>query len=278
MKKLVAIALIMLGIGIVCAFFLFDREDFNKELKGEPFLQEKTISSDSIRSLHAKTNTFNLEMIRGDSEDIKIRLEGNVSEKYLDKITLNAVTKGDVLEIESKIKNSGFTFGWTVINTKLIVELPERLWDSVEVDTDTGNVEIQDLNADKININTDVGNVKVSNYATKQFNVETDTGNITLTDGTGALKMKSDVGNIRVEAETIQNDITIGSEVGNVTISVDEGPKSANIRVMSEVGNVKMDWDGISSKSKKNINKKIGNGDITIDIETEVGNVKLNQR
>lgn len=278
MKKLAAIALIMLGIGILCAFFVFDKSDITK-LKGEPYQQEKTIDSAEIHSIHAETDTFNMEVIRGNTENIHIRLEGNASKRYLNKIVLKAVPKGDTLFIESAYSNK-FVVGWSMINLKLIIELPERLWETVEIDSDTGNIVIEQLQAEAVNVKSDIGNLKASDYEIKEFIFKTNTGNVTLLDGSGILKGKTDIGNIRVETVQLRNDISLQSETGNVTINVDKQPESATIRIQKEIGNSKIDWDGFTEENDKkySVSGLIGSGEITIDIKSEIGNIKLGNR
>ncbi|CAM3979420.1 DUF4097 domain-containing protein [Paenibacillus alkaliterrae] len=278
MKKLLAVALIMLGIGLICAFFVFDKNDLTK-IKGEPYTQEKTVDSDSIRSIHTETDTFNLEFVRGDSDEIQLRLEGNASKRFLDKIVLNAVPKGDTLYIESFHSNK-FTIGWSMINLKLIVELPDREWDSVDIVSDTGNIVIDQLHANTVNLQSDIGNVKASNYEVQELSFESDTGNVTLLDGSGVLKGESDIGNIRIETNQLLNDVFLQSDTGNVTINVDKQPESAAIRIKKDIGSSKINWDGFEKDNDKKytMSGKIGSGDIHIDINSEIGNIKLGTR
>ncbi|NIK78416.1 hypothetical protein FHS15_003554 [Paenibacillus castaneae] len=278
MKKLVAIALIMLGIGIICSFFVFGESDMTK-FKGEAYLQEKTVDASSVKSIHAETDTFNLTFVRGSTEDIQIRLEGSASEKNINKIIFKAEQKGDTLYITGNTKKQ-FMIGISIINLKMTVELPEKLWESFDIETDTGNISVDQLKTEKIKVKSDTGNVKINDYTVEQFVFETDTGNVTLTDGSGSLKGKTDTGNIRIEAEQLLRDITLQSDTGNISINVDKQPQSATIRIKNDVGNNKVEWDGFMnhSNSKRNIDGIIGSGELKIDIKSDVGNIKLGNR
>lgn len=278
MKKLAAIAIIMLGVGVLCAFFVFDQNDLVK-FKGDPYLQEKTVDASEIKSIHTETDTFNVTFVRGTTDDIQMRLEGNVSKKNVNKIVLKAEPKGDTLYIEGNTKKRFFV-GFSIVNLKLTVALPEKLWDSVVINSDTGNIVVEQLEADKINVKLDTGNLKVSNYNTRQIVFKSDTGNVTLTDGAGSIKGESDTGNIRVELEELSNDITLQSDTGNVTINVDKQPQSATINIQKDIGNSKVEWNGFSDRndSKSIVDGLIGSGEIKIDIKSDVGNVKLGNR
>lgn len=279
MKKLLAVALIMLGVGLTGMIFAFDKDDI-KKLEGEPFVEEKTVDSEQIRSIMTKTDLMNIEMTRGRGDDIYIRLEGKAGKNQLDRINLVAEPKGDTLYIEGKLKRQVFAFGWSPLRLTLIVELPERLWDSIELDSDTGNIVLDQLHARKITVDSDIGNIKAMQYETEQFQFESDAGNVYLLDGTGEVKGKSDIGNIRMEADQVGGDIALKSDTGSITVNVDQEPESAAIRIKKELGSSKIEWDGFHSDYNKKYNESgmIGNGDIQIDITTEIGNVKLGYR
>lgn len=278
MRKLAAIALIMLGIGVLCAFFVFDKSDLTK-FKGEPYLQEKTVDASAIKSIHTETDTFNVKFVRGTTDDIQVRLEGNASKKNVSNIVFNAEPKGDTLFIEGDVKDQFFV-GISIINLKLTVELPEKMWKSVDIESDTGNIDIDQLEADEIKIKSDTGNLNAANYSTGLFVFESDTGNVALKDGAGRLKGETDTGNIRIESAEIQSDVSLKSDTGNVTIHVDKQPHSAAIRIQKDIGSSKVEWDGFSDRndSKNVVDGKIGSGEIQIDIQSEVGNVKLGSR
>ncbi|MDQ8733151.1 DUF4097 family beta strand repeat-containing protein [Paenibacillus sp. LHD-38] len=278
MKKLAAVALIMLGIGVLCAFFVFNKSDLVK-FKGDPYSEEKTVDASTIRSIHAETDTFNVTFVRGTSKDIQIKLDGNVNKKSLDKIIFTAETKGDTLYIEGNTKNS-FTIGISIVNLKMTVELPEKLWNTIDIETDTGNIVLDQMEGSKLHITADTGNLKVSNYSFAEIDFETDTGNVTFTDGEGILKGETDTGNVRIETAELRNDISLQSDTGNITVNVDKEPASAAVYIQKDVGSSKVEWEGFSDSndSKSIVDGKIGSGDIKIDIKSEVGNVKLGTR
>lgn len=170
--------------------------------------------------------------------------------------------------------------GISIVNLKLIVELPDRLWDKVEIETDTGNINIDQFNADKLIVNLDTGNLNISNYSVNVIDFDTDTGNVTLTDGTGKVKGDTDTGNIKIETDELRNDVDIQSDTGNITINVDKQPESAAIHIEKDIGSSKVEWSGFSdtNESKSIMEGKIGSGDISINIKSDVGNVKLGHR
>ncbi|WP_339204502.1 DUF4097 family beta strand repeat-containing protein [Paenibacillus sp. FSL K6-3182] len=279
MKKLAAFALILLGIGVLCAFFVFDKDEIVTKFQGEPFLQEKTIDASSIRSIHAETDTFNITFVPGTADDIKVRLEGDVSEKLAGDVILTAAPKGDTLNIEANTKDR-FTFGISIVNLKLTIEVPAKLWSSVDIETDTGNIVVDQMEADKMKLKSDTGNIKLTNYTAQELEFKTDTGNINIADGKGILKAESDTGNVRVETDELRSDLTIKTDTGNIIVNANKQPASAFISIKKDTGNSKVDWDGFSvnKETENHIEGVIGSGDIKISMESETGNIKLGTR
>ncbi|WP_138754717.1 DUF4097 family beta strand repeat-containing protein [Paenibacillus sinopodophylli] len=278
MKKLAAIALIMLGIGVLCAFFVFNENDLVK-FKGDAYSDERTVDASNIQSIRAETDTFDITFVPGSSQEVRVKLEGNISKKLKEKIIFTAETKGDTLHIVGDTRN-GIQFGISIVDLNMIVELPEKLWDRFDVETDTGNIVIDQLKGNKLELSTDTGKIKVSNYVFQDVNFETDTGSATFTDGEGMLTGESDTGNVSIETAELQHDTTVSTDTGNITINVDKQPESAAIKIKKQTGRSTIEWSGLETtkESGRTVDRKIGAGDIKINLESDTGNIKLGNR
>ncbi|CAM4319635.1 DUF4097 and DUF4098 domain-containing protein YvlB [Paenibacillus endophyticus] len=278
MKKLAAVAIIMLGIGIICAFFVFNENDLIK-FKGDTYTDEITVDASDIRSIHTETDTFDITFVHSDSQDVKMKLEGNVSKKLKDKIIFKADKKGDALYIVGDTKN-GFNFGISIVNLKMTIELPDKIWDTFDVESDTGKIDIDQIQGNKLLLSADTGNLNISNYSFKQIEFDTDTGNATFTDGEGPIKGETDTGNIRLEAAQLQSDVSFNTDTGNITVNVDKQPESALIKIRKDTGRSQIDWSGfeIDKESGNTVERSIGSGDVKISIESDTGNIKLGNR
>lgn len=278
MKKLAALAIIMIGIGLLSAFFVFGEEDLVK-FKGEPYTDTKIVEASSIKSLQIETDTFDVTFLKGTSQDIKINLEGNVTKKLKDKIIFNTDTNGETLHIVAKSKDS-FTVGISIMTLKVNVELPEKLWNQVDIDTDTGNISIDQMEGEQLKLSSDTGDLKIANYRFNNINFETDTGNSTFTDGEGIIKGESDTGNIRIESDQIRNDVSLESDTGNIAIELDKQPESAAIVIKKDTGKTTIDWTElkVGKESGNSVERILGSGDIKINLESNTGNFKLGLR
>ena len=96
MRKLAALALIVLGVGIGIAFLVFNKSDFTKAT-GEFYLEEKIFNASEAQSIRALTSTNSIHIVRGQSEDIVVRLEGNASQQVLDRVKFEASVQGRYL-------------------------------------------------------------------------------------------------------------------------------------------------------------------------------------
>lgn len=294
MKKLAAIALIMLGVGIIGALLAFDLNDI-RTFGTKPVRIDKTVDSASIRNVYVDSSSINMEIVRGASDEIKVRIEGNASKKYLDRFNLEAEAKGDTVYIKSSYKEM-LVVGFNFVNVDLIVELPDRLLDSVELKSNSGNIEVEQLkattavietgsgniNIEKLSTGTPTiqsksGNIKVENYKSEQVTVQSNSGNITMDDGTGRVDGETRSGNIRMETDELLQDVTLRSGSGNVRIDVAKEPESAAIHLRTNSGNLYVDWGRfIADKdNEEELSGKIGSGQIKIDLESSSGNLKL---
>lgn len=316
MKKVVAIALIMLGIGILGAFFSFEWKDI-KNFGTEPVFEEKVIDSAAVGVIFAETKSMDVEVVRGNTDDIKVRIEGKASKKYLDRFKLEAEAKGDAVYINASYKDS-LIVGFNIIDVDLVVELPERLWSSIDIksnygnidieqlntasaaieagsgnvniehlqadatilELDYGNVEIEDLNAKTATVTAKSGNIKVENYViTEQITVRANSGNVRLEDGTGSLHAETGSGNIRLIADELLQDVILRSDSGNVRIDVEKEPDSATLNLRTSFGSRDVDWKAFQADNdnEQQLSGKIGDGKMKIDVEIGSGNLKLSR-
>ncbi|WP_029192244.1 DUF4097 family beta strand repeat-containing protein [Paenibacillus harenae] len=312
MKKAIAIALIMLGAGIAGCVLYFDWKDI-RSFGTEPVLTEKTIEAESIRNVQIDSNTMNIEVVRGTSENIEVRLDGRASRKYLNNFTLKADAKGDTAYIESTYEDT-FSIGFNFMSVDLVVELPDRLWDSVAVKTISGNIDIErmkatkgsfetgsgnlemellelkegvmesrsgnmameELTAGEVSIQLKSGDLKMEDYTVDQLTIRNVSGDISLEDGTGRIDGETANGDIQVETEELLHDVSLKSSNGNVRLDTAKEPASAAVHFKTKSGNLNIDWSGIAAniESEEMLSGTIGSGQMKITLESGSGNIR----
>ncbi len=129
-------------------------------------------------------------------------------------------------------------------------------------------------------INTNIGNININDYNTKKIEVRSNTGNILINNYFNSLIATSDVGNIDIEPLNMNSTISATSNVGNINLIAD--PKGSYIfNLKTNVGNISAEDFGItniSSIPQKNITKKVNYGKYTINLKTNVGNIVVESK
>ncbi|GGG63812.1 DUF4097 family beta strand repeat-containing protein [Paenibacillus radicis (ex Gao et al. 2016)] len=277
MRKWVASALILLGIGIIGVFLTFDRDEM-WNFGTEPYSKSETIDASSARNIAIETKSLNVNVVRGTQKEVVVRLEGRASAKYADRFDMDVEQSGDTLHIIGKYKDA-LTIGFNFENIKLIVELPEKAWDQFEVKSASGNIRLADIQASQLELANSSGNIKVEDYAVTQLNFAIGSGNIVLEDGTGEIKGDTRSGNVHIDSEQILNPITLKVRSGNVKIESENEPESAKIQFRTGSGNSKVKWSQFSTVNSNDggLDGVVGSGsgNIVIDVETRSGNLRI---
>lgn len=314
MRKWLAGALVMLGVGIAGVVISFDKDDI-MDFGTKPYFEEKIIDADTVRSINLGSNSLSINTVKGSSDDVIVRLEGRANAKYLDRFKLKTEQKGDTLYIDGSVDND-FSFGLNIVNVKMTVELPERVWDSFEVDNQSGNVKLSDLKGKIVNVkgtsgnlngdelqadelvyavssgtitlsdisakNTDLkatsGNIKVNDFSSDKLSFKLSSGNIELKDGVSEVSGSLNSGNVRIDVLEIVKPIKVDVTSGNISVLTDKEPESAQINLRTSSGSTRIDWPSFNAANDndKKLSGTVGTGNgVQIDLETTSGNIKL---
>lgn len=254
----------------------------------------QSVDAGNIKNVVVDMGSEDVDLIRGGSDKIEIRLEGKAS--HANKLALNADVNGDTLKLSLDKPNGGFQFSYH--NVSMTVELPEKQWDeikvnlssgdvsladiggkSVEVATSSGKIELADSRATTIKLTASSGDVRASGFKADTLSFHASSGNVRLEDGEAALKGETASGNIRVEFDELRHnaDLTAGS--GNVTLSLDRQPQSLAVDYRGGSGNGKIKQDGFAYQEQDEDNHRIkgafGSGETTLKVVTGSGDFTL---
>ena len=152
--------------------------------------------------------------------------------------------------------------GWSLFNmigTKkcdITVTVPEGMIDRIEVDSDVGEVSVEDLQLETLEINTDVGEVTVRDVdAERLLRAKTAVGSIDLHQAAGGdTLLESDVGSITAVFAGAEEDyeISCATELGSVTVngrstgSYTSAAKEAaarSVTARTSVGSIALNFD-----------------------------------
>src|SRR5699024_4326642 len=162
-----------------------------------------------------------------------------------------------------------FSFFNFNIHNKLQIDLylPDKKFSSLVVKNDVSNTDIKDIHVENLTTKTDVANVTLDHVTAGSVVAETDVGNLNIKNVRGKLFAKSDVGNITIHSNEIEEDMTLSSDVGKIRLSVPNIPDNVSFNADSSVGSVRVFGEKRSYNSK--------NSDHIDSITTYVGNINV---
>lgn len=264
----------------------------------EPVHIVREVPSSEIRSIQIHSDDVNVEIVRGGADQITASLTGKASPKYIENVKLEAVAKDDRLTIRTEVPELWFS-GINILKVDLTIELPARLYDSVNlaigsgnasvteveagsiaIATGSGNLKFSDLSADEIAIDTGSGNISGERFEANSLSAAARSGNVKLADGTAKLRAETGSGNIRLELESLQRDADVKTGSGNVTILLDKEPDSLRFDFSTRSGNSSVAWPYATQGQTDDGDVKgtFGSGETKLTVRTGSGNIKLEQR
>lgn len=142
---------------------------------------------------------------------------------------------------------------------KITVYIPKSEYGEIIMESDTGNVHIENINVNKIDLSTSTGNLKIDNTKCKNLFSETDTGNILLENviASEKFKIETDTGNVKFK-DSDATDIFVKTDTGNVT------------------GNLLTDKVIFAESDTGNIDVPKIMSDEKCEIITDTGDIKIN--
>ncbi len=188
-KKLIIIAAALVGLGLMVSGTALAMVGFDFSKLGTEMMADKEYRiSDSFRYISIDADTEDILFRR--ATDGKCRVVCFESEERPHIVEV----KSGTLTIERK-SDSIFHFGFVTQRPKITVYLPEGTYDSIRIDTDTGDTIMEDVECKNVYFTADTGDLQMKNViASGDFKIELDTGDVNFD--------RSDANQIFVETDT----------------------------------------------------------------------------
>lgn len=249
------------------------------------------------------TNEFNSIDIRTLTARVELRLSDDgkchvqLTEREATPFSVDVNSDGQLV-IEETMKDAfslSFMFRIDLFDTGVVVCLPKEEYDSIKIQTNTGNVNVaSDLKLEHADIETDTGKVSFYGCVGSVLDIKTDTGIIKL-DGVTAkdILTKCDTGAVEltsVNADSIDIEVSTGSVTLSDTecesISVNSTTGSVTLRntecdsmsVKASTGSIRL--SGVIADKTLLLRNNTGSVELTdcdskdIDIETKTGSIE----
>ena len=230
----ILLAVVVLLILIFGIFSLFNRGASN---------YEKMISSENITRVNIVSDKGNVSVSMYEGDEIRAYLIGENGERLSKGYKLKMKDKGNQLTLKAK-KTSKLTQNFIVS-----VELPNKLYEQIQVHVDVGNIDI------------------VGTYAAS-YALKTTVGNVNVDVPQGIINAQSQVGNMGIQLVEISSDITAKTEVGNILVETKEAPEALQTACKTNIGTTTINLPNTQ-------NGDIGTGGPIVKLQTDVGDVSL---
>ncbi|WP_161568380.1 DUF4097 family beta strand repeat-containing protein [Anaerobacillus alkaliphilus] len=318
MNKGALLGLALIAIGVLALVFNSTQPVFHLFSKNTtPFDEGRTVYGDNITSIEINSSSPSITVVSADREDIDVKFTGEVSSHVKNSFMLDVETSKDTLKINIKRPNrtSWFNFGINIMNAKLIVEVPEKMFESISIHSSSGKVLIEDIQAEQMDINASSGSIVVSNVTAEKelrlvsssgaikasdsharaiharassgaitlvnqhaekTNVSTSSGSITMTNVGGEISANASSGSINLDNVQLDGNIHASTSSGGVNIRLKETPSATvDYKGSSGRGNITIPGFSFEQNSNNNIYGKIGSGDYEITVRTSSGGFTL---
>ncbi|WP_044022536.1 DUF4097 family beta strand repeat-containing protein [Bacillus sp. SG-1] len=258
--------------------------------KKEEIHERKTIRGAEVDNINISTSSTEVEIFPGTADEITAELKGEISSKLKDNVDMTVTKQGESLDIEVKVEQeSGFRFGFDVIDLKLSVEVPEKLYEEISVETSSGSIMAKELEGKKVSFRASSGEVEASRIkahtefkskansggiqlngieakeihtktssgsmllqklAAEDIHAKASSGRIIVKKWIGNLTAESSSGGVDLHAPEMTGNIDAEASSGDVMLHFDQGPDSFVIDFSGSSGEAHMDIKGVDYQEK----------------------------
>ncbi|WP_186670415.1 DUF4097 family beta strand repeat-containing protein [Sporosarcina sp. BP05] len=259
-KVFIIVALVLLVVGgITLMFNTGDRFQNNAkkiEIDDQPFTNIEILTTNAA-----------VEIVPTKDAVTTVSYSGKT--KNRSKFIFKAVVKENTLSIQFKEKRRSFiNFGFSSLDLKLIVKVPEKQYDRIQAESDNGRIKVENIQTKELALETDNGTIELKTIDATTVNVKTDNGVIILDHVDGTIIGRTDNGRISLVTNNLERPIELTTDNGRIEIQTEKEPTNATIDVKTDNG--KINVFGYENK-----HTKFGNGEHLIKLRTDNGRITI---
>jgi lia operon protein LiaG len=257
----------------------------------------KEFDMSPINKISVDTVSSDVNIILSKDNNIKVHFYGTASEMSKAP-TLEAMLNGDKLNISIKYPKQIMSIVNFNLSTNLDVYIPENYKKSIDIETVSGEVSMDELQADVLKVYTVSGDVDINSIvasttdfgsvsgsidikaiSSKSNGFETTSGDVKIDSITGDIKANSVSGSITAIYKEFNNDIQAETVSGDVKLSLPQD-SAFNIDFSTMSGDLDNEFPLVVTGKieKRNVKGTVGNGQKTIRVETVSGDAALNKK
>lgn len=259
-KVFIIVALVLLIVGGIVLMF-------NIENQFENSAKKKVIDDQSFTSIEIMTTNAEVEIVP--TEDAVTTVSYSGKTKKRSEFIFETDIKEDTLVVQFKEKQRNFfNFGFSSLNFKLIVKVPEKQYDRIQAESDNGRIKAENIQTKELALETDNGAIELKMIDATAVKVKTNNGAIILDRVDGSIIGRTDNGRVSLVTNNLDRSIELIASNGRIEIQTEKEPANATIDVKTDNG--KIDVFGYDNK-----HTKIGNGEHLIRLRTDNGRIAI---
>lgn len=228
---------------------------------GELARETKSFSSSEFDSILVNARAMEIYVTKRSDDLVEVEL---LTDKAIEnRFTLDASVQSRELNLNVKEDAKTFDFSSTGQKgeRKLLISLPDKIYDQVTIKNEFGLVEATDMKAGTVDIKLDVGVIRLNGVS-------------------GKMRLETEAGEISVEGISLENDLSAKTDIGEINIHLKESPQDAIVDLKSDIGEVTADLEQVQY-SVNSANQKagtIGSKGFRIDANTNVGDILVDTK
>ncbi|MDQ0427421.1 hypothetical protein QOZ98_000246 [Planomicrobium stackebrandtii] len=239
------------------------------------------------------------------SKDGKMHTDA-INKSYRQQLSVDILNRTLVISLREERKWGIFSFAGSMKSPTLNVQLPAKIYEKIQiasdhgnvtgdglqctellVETDNGRIHFSQLTADEAEFQSGNGEIELKSTLAKELRAETDNGQLKFQDvqarnldaksDNGAIVMKQVEGNIRAKTDNgrihlltndLDRNIKLETDNGSIMLQTWTQPKNTTIRA-------EVDWGTVSVFGLKNRHSVFGNGDHSVDLQSDYGEITV---
>ncbi|RJX36638.1 hypothetical protein D3P09_26635 [Paenibacillus pinisoli] len=312
MRPRTTIGIILIILGIIGVLYVYENGSSNaiqniRNYFATEINEQQSIDISDVRNLDISSGSLDVRLVKGTGSEAVVKLEGWASKNYVKNLKLEHSKEDGTLKLSLK-SDRGIRFGFGFRGVDMIVELPEKTWNQLDVDLDSGDLIVEQASAESAKLHTSSGDVKASDfkvdssltismnsgdmslhsvsankmdlatqsgdisvngYQAERIDFKVGSGDVSFEDGVAELSGKTGSGDIRMNVENITRHTDLRTGSGDVVISLDRNPNSLSVQFKASSG------DGVIRKDDFTYDTG-SNGERNIKGKFGSGDIKLN--
>lgn len=223
--RLILIGLALIGASVVgnAVLYAFGVSPFNTE----EIRESKSVPADGISRITINTDDGDVRVVVGGGEAITATVEGRIGRAQKDGVVLKVEERDGQVAIAASREVKRRLISFNPGEYDLVVTLPERLYDVVEVVTVAADIAVEGVRANQFVMETTGGEIRTSGLV-----------------GVGSIDARTDAGDIELGVRAIEGDIRAATAVGDIEVVTAEAPEKLALDMRTRIGERKVRLPG----------------------------------